>query len=74
VSREWKKRVTLPELQAMSGDQIVQNVNELLVPTPSVVSNLDSGDVAAAQFYTAELNRREDQRVQAERDQIETER
>jgi hypothetical protein len=70
----WTKLVTLPELQAMSDNEVIQSINKLLVPSTSALAQLDSGDVVAAQFYLAELRRREDQRAKAESDRIETER
>jgi hypothetical protein len=70
----WKRLVSLQELRAMSDDQITIEIDQLLRPSVSPVANLDSGDVTAAQFYMAELDRRERQRADRERDQIERER
>jgi hypothetical protein len=70
----WTKLVTLPELRAMDEDQIVLTVNELLVPTPIPNAHLDAGAIAAAQFYMAELDRRERRKADDERDATETNR
>jgi hypothetical protein len=70
----WKKLATIEQLATMSDNRITVEINELLVPQHGIAANLSPADLAAAQFYIAELDRRKDARAQAERDRIETER
>jgi hypothetical protein len=70
----WTKLDTLPELRAKTDDQIIQIINGLLVPTPNPNATLNAGDLAAAQFYMAELDRRATRRSEKALYKIETKR
>lgn len=70
----WKKLVTVEQMRAMSDDQLTAEINGFAVPPVSTLTNVDSGDVGAAQFYMSELNRRLDERAQEQRDEIESKR
>jgi hypothetical protein len=70
-----KPPLTLQELRAVSDQELTAEVNRYLVPPYGDDLNKQMAvNREAAQFYIAELNRREDQRAQAERDRIESER
>lgn len=68
--------LTLEQLQRLSDEEITRQVNERLAPNGSIgVPFLGQpADFIAAQFYVSELDRRENRRVNAERDRIETKR
>jgi len=68
--------LTLEQLQVLSNEEIVQQVNERLAPggVPGLTSMAQPGDVIAAQFYMGELDRRENRRVNAQRDRLDTKR
>jgi len=77
----WRKPVTLEELAMMKDDQIMATINEFLIPPNRANAPVNPTDLFAAQFYMAELDRRNArlieqrrQEAEGERDRIETKR
>jgi hypothetical protein len=67
--------ITIEELRNLGDEQIIQKVNEALVPPGAgPISLMQPADVVAAQFYMSELDRRENRRANTERDRIDTQR
>jgi hypothetical protein len=68
--------LTLEQLRQLSDEQVAQRVNERLVPLGAPVQGafVQPADFLAAQYYVGELDRRENLRVNVERDRIETKR
>src|SRR5712692_1686554 len=66
----------IEELRKLNDDEIIQRVNDLLAPELTGTSTwiLEPADVAAADFYMKELDRRENRREEAKRDEIESDR
>jgi hypothetical protein len=74
----WRKAVTLEELAIMSDEHVMMKINEFLVPGNRLGLPPKADDLVGAQFYMAELDRRNArlieqhrQKVDAERDRIE---
>jgi hypothetical protein len=68
--------LTLEQLQQLSDEQISQRVNERLLPQGVPIQGVfvQPADFLAAQFYVSELDRRENRRENAKRDEVETKR
>jgi hypothetical protein len=69
--------VTLEELNKLSDDEITERINSKIAPNRDAhdfPSHISLEDFVGAQFYMAELDRREKQRADDKRDAIETKR
>jgi hypothetical protein len=69
----WWNMLTLEQLRALTDEQITRQVNERLAPQGPLGGQIfaQPADFIAAQFYVNELDRRENHRINAERDRIE---
>jgi hypothetical protein len=63
--------VKLEELKSLSDKEVVERINAKIVPDTDTPTQFSFPDFVSAQFYMAELDRREKQRAEAERDRIE---
>ena len=77
----WRKAVTLEELSLMTDEQVMMKINEFLIPANRAGGPAKADDLVGAQFYMAELDRRNArlieqhrQAAEAERDRIENKR
>jgi hypothetical protein len=71
----WWNMLTLQQLRALNDEQVAARVNERLAPQGVGIQNfVQPADFLAAQFYVNEIERRENLRVNAERDRVEAKR
>jgi len=70
----WWQILTLEELRGLSDHEVARRVNNVLAPQgPGIANQIwrQPADFIAAQFYVAELDRRESQRFEEKRDRTE---
>jgi hypothetical protein len=66
--------VTLEELKNLSDEEVVKRINAKIAPKTEDTFVFSFPDFVSAQFYMAELDRREKKRADQERDEIEAKR
>jgi Uri superfamily endonuclease len=68
---EFLLPVTLEELRCLGDEELIKRVNNKIAPKIEENSAFSFPDFVSAQFYMGELNRRENRRVETERDRTE---
>jgi hypothetical protein len=66
--------VTVEELRRLSDEEVVKRINANIAPSRDNPTFFSMPDFVSAQFYMAELDRREKKRADQERDEIEAKR